>query len=296
MGCGGGYRVGLGPAHRRGDRAGVELAVGVPGERAAGHRGGGGGPARTGRKPRPGTATHTRPARGGAVRSRARAADPRADQGSGLGLGQRRGPRVVRGRRGCASRVRAELAVPSGAADRARIPAYPLIRGGQHADTRRERRILLLPAHPRAVPELRVGLHAVADGPCRRPRRARRRRRRGGARPRRRPARPPDDRHRRRADLGRQPAVVPAARRVTPGLPRRLAARAVAARDRRGRHVAPARQCRPGRAGRRRQLRHRVSGGQQRPPARRRHRGCAAGDADRDAGSGRGRGPCGGDG
>ena len=103
---------GLGPPIGGAIVRGVELAVGVPGEPAAGCRGGGGGPARTGREPRPGTAARTRPTRGGAVRRRARAADARVDQRPGLGLGQRRGRRVVPSRRGRARRVRAEFADP----------------------------------------------------------------------------------------------------------------------------------------------------------------------------------------
>ncbi len=99
VGGGRGHRVGPGPPDRRGDRAGVELALGVSGEPAAGRRGRRGRPAPSGRESRPGRAAGTRSARGGAARGRARAADPRIDQGAGLGLEQHRDRRIVRGRR-----------------------------------------------------------------------------------------------------------------------------------------------------------------------------------------------------
>ncbi|CFB96178.1 Uncharacterised protein [Mycobacterium tuberculosis] len=194
--------------------------MGVPGEPSAGGIRCAGRSAGTGGEPGRRTSACARRARRGAAGFRAGPFDAGIDQGPGLGLGQPADQRVIAGRGGRDGWVCDELTTPPGTDGRAHAVAHPVVRGRHRADRRGQRRLLRLSADARAVPQLRLGLHAAGGWHGRRPRRAGRRRRRGGAWPRRRPARLPLHRRHRRVDLGCQPAVVSQGCRVPARFPR----------------------------------------------------------------------------
>ncbi len=170
------------PVDRRAPRRPLQLATRLPRQPADRHRRVAARRARARREPGARQARRPRPRRHAAARRRClrTRARPRAERA--VGLGQRRGARVVRRRSRRRRLVRPPLGVPPRAGLRSRTPARPQSRGRERTHARGLGRLLRAEPQHRHLPDDRVGLltasggtgddaRTVRRGACRRPRR-----------------------------------------------------------------------------------------------------------------------------